>query len=55
MSVELHNGIEVIEEEAFYECRSLREMLFPPSVRAIKAWAFLNCSGLTTAILNLVV
>ncbi len=24
----------------------------PPSVRAIKKWAFLNCSALTTAILN---
>jgi hypothetical protein len=24
----------------------------PPSVRAIKKWAFCNCSGLTTAILN---
>ena len=52
MSVELHDGIEVIEKEAFYECRSLREILFPPSVRAIKKGAFENCSGLTTAILN---
>jgi len=52
ISLELHNGIEVIEEEAFCDCRSLREMLFTPSVRAIKAEAFLNCSGLTTAILN---
>jgi hypothetical protein len=24
----------------------------PPSVRAIKDWAFYDCSGLTTAILN---
>ena len=52
MSVELHDGIEVIEEEAFEECRSLREMLFLPSVRAIKYWAFRHCSGLRTAILN---
>ena len=35
ISVELHNGIEVIEKQAFADCRSLREMLFPPSVRAI--------------------
>jgi hypothetical protein len=31
IGVELHNGIEVIEEEAFGGCSSLREMLFPPS------------------------
>ena len=52
ISVELHDGLEVIEREAFYECRSLREMLFPPSVRAIKEGAFCWCSVLTTAILN---
>ena len=52
MSVELHDGLEVIEKEAFEECRSLREMLFPPSVRAIKEGAFCWCSVLTTAILN---
>ena len=33
ISVELHDGIEVIEKQAFYSCRSLREMLLPPSVR----------------------
>ena len=52
MNVELHDGLEVIEKEAFEECRSLREMLFPPSVRAIKEGAFCWCSVLTTAILN---
>ena len=52
ISVELHDGIEVIQEDAFYDCRSLREILFPPSVRAIKDSAFYNCSRLTTAILN---
>ena len=30
IGVELHDGIEVIEKEAFYDCRSLREILFPP-------------------------
>ena len=33
ISVELHDGIDVIEKQAFYSCRSLREMLLPPSVR----------------------
>ena len=50
--MELHDGIEVIKKQAFYDCRSLREMLFPPSVRAIEEGAFDGCSGLTTAILN---
>ena len=52
ISVELHDGLEVIEERAFNGCRSLREILFPPSVRAIKDRAFQDCSELTTAILN---
>jgi hypothetical protein len=52
MSVELHNGIEVIKEEAFRRCTSLREILIPPSVRAIKGSAFGDCAGLTTAFLN---
>ena len=48
----LNDGLEVIEEQAFYECRSLRKILFPPSVKAIKDYAFEDCSGLRTAILN---
>jgi len=50
--VELHDGIEVIESGAFGDCRSLREMLFPPSIRAIQEGAFCDCSELATAILN---
>ena len=52
MSVELHDGIGVIEKHAFYKCRSLRKSLFPPFVRAFEDSAFFGCSGLTTAILN---
>ena len=52
ISVEIHNGVEVIEEEAFQDYRSLRKILIPPSVRAIKDWAFAWCPGLTAAILN---
>jgi hypothetical protein len=52
MSVELHDGIEVIEKEAFYECCSLCKILSPPLVRAIKERAFSYCEWLTTAILN---
>jgi hypothetical protein len=52
MSVELHDGIEVIEEEALWECTSLCKILIPPSVSAIKDKAFCECLGLTTAILN---
>ena len=29
MSVELHDGVEVIEKEAFYECRSPRNLVPP--------------------------
>jgi hypothetical protein len=52
MSVKLHDGIEVIGEESFQQCTSLREIFIPPAIRAIKNGAFKGCSGLTTAILN---
>jgi hypothetical protein len=43
--------LEVIGELAFERCAFVR-IDIPPSIRAIKKWAFFNCSGLTTAILN---
>jgi len=52
IGVEFYDGIEVIEKEAFEECRSLCKILFPPAVKAIKEGAFNGCSGLTTVILN---
>ncbi len=52
MRVELYDGIEKIKVGAFLQCTSLCKILIPPSVRAIKAWAFFGCLGLTTAILN---
>jgi len=52
ISVEFHDGLEVIEEWAFSYCTSLREILFPPSVRAIKYAAFYGCSRLTTVTLG---
>ncbi len=52
MSVELCNGIEVVEEWAFQQCTSLHKISIPHSVRAIKDLAFSDCSKLTTAILN---
>ena len=36
ISVEFHDGVEVIKEEAFCRCTSLCKILIPPSVRAIK-------------------
>ena len=50
--MEFHDGLEVIGRRAFEDCRSLREILIPPSVRMIEAWAFEDCLGLTTVILN---
>jgi hypothetical protein len=50
--VEFHDGLEVIEKQAFYKCRLLHKILIPPSVRVIEDSAFNSCSGLTTMILN---
>ena len=46
ISVEFHDGVEIIEEEAFYTCRSLRSIKLL-GVRIIKEKAFQFCSGLT--------
>jgi hypothetical protein len=48
----LSNGLEEIGEGAFYRCRSLIRINISPSAKAIKGYAFYNCSRFTTAILN---
>jgi hypothetical protein len=52
ISVEFHDGLEEIGEEAFYKCDSLLRINIPQAVRAIKNGAFFGCSGLTTVILG---
>ena len=48
----LNNGLEEIEVNAFYGCRSLEHIEIPPAIKAIKEGAFCGCSGLTTGILG---
>ena len=45
ISVEFHDGVELIEESAFYECWSLKSPIKLMGVR-IKKWAFYSCRGL---------
>ena len=45
LSVEFHDGLEVIKKHAFYKCMSLREILIPPSVRMIEDSAFKSDQG----------
>ena len=47
ISVEFHDGIEIIEEGAFLWCISLRGSIKLLDIRIIKAEAFYNCKGLT--------
>jgi hypothetical protein len=47
----LNDGLEEIGERIFKECALVR-IDIPPSVRAIKKWAFEDCSELITVILN---
>jgi len=51
ISVDLHDGLEVIGVAAFKGC-AFEHINIPSSVRAIEDSAFWNCSELTTAILN---
>ena len=48
-SVTFNEGLEVIQNEAFYNCFSLTEIVFPRSLTTIEAWrAFAGCEDLTT-------
>ncbi len=44
----LGNGLEEIEEYAFYDCTSLVSIKIPPAIRVIHKMAFNECSNLTT-------
>eukprot|EP00980_Cylindrotheca_fusiformis_P012794 scaffold3136_cov102-Cylindrotheca_fusiformis.AAC.11 len=48
ISVELPEGLQVIEEELFYGCKSLRTVKIPSSVTEICERAFCYCSRLTS-------
>ena len=45
-SVEIEDGIEVIDERAFLDCRNLKSVVIPESVKDIAAEAFCGCSDL---------
>jgi hypothetical protein len=51
-TVILSDGLEEIEANAFYGCRSLKRIEIPPAIKAIKGGAFHCCPGLTAAILG---
>jgi len=42
----LPEGLEVIEEFAFEECKELTSVVIPGSVKKIRLWAFYNCEKL---------
>ena len=46
VSIEMHDGIEIIEEGAFCGCISLRGSIKLPGVRVVEGWAF-SGTGLT--------
>ena len=46
ISVEFHDGIEIIEACAFYGCTLLRGPIKLLGIKIIKEWAFRGCSGL---------
>lgn len=48
-TVILNEGLEVIEEEAFYECAYLEMVHFPSTLLKIEAFAFSDCDQLTSA------
>ena len=45
ISIEMHDGVEIIEEDAFWCCESLRGIKLP-GVRVIGNHAFYNCKAL---------
>jgi len=45
---EIPDGVTVIGENAFYRCRSLQEIIFPPSLQVLEEKALFRCVGLKT-------
>jgi hypothetical protein len=45
VSIEIHDGVEIIENHAFYLCRSLKGIKLP-GVRVIEQYAFYKCTAL---------
>src|SRR6056300_1673266 len=45
VSIEMHDGVEIVGEWAFYECHSFRGIKLP-GVRVIEKYAFCNCHAL---------
>ncbi len=48
MVAKLCKGLEVIRQQAFAHCSSLKHIVIPPTVKAINARTFKYCSKLTT-------
>ena len=47
----IHEGLKLIEEEAFCNCRKLTKVRLPDSLEAIHAFAFYGCSSLKQIII----
>ena len=45
--VEFHDDVEIIEEDAFFQCRSLKAAIKLLGIKIFKVGAFRGCSGLT--------
>lgn len=52
-AVDLPNGVSVIEDYAFYDCRRFRHLTLTDDVRRIGNNAFLNCESLTYLTIHL--
>ena len=44
----LPDGIKVIEENTFFDCENLEEIILPSTLEEIKKWSFHNCTKLTS-------
>ena len=49
--VAIPNGIKKIGESAFFECKSLKNVIIPTSVTSIEGYAFSYCSSLTSIVI----
>jgi hypothetical protein len=50
--VQLHDGLQIIEDYAFYECPSLLRIAIPPTVETLGDSAFNSCTRLAEVILK---
>lgn len=54
-SIKNYSCLRYIKKEAFYNCSSLKSIVFPPSLIALCESAFMNCTSLEKVMIGIII